>query len=519
MRPMRSVRGRRSTHLRVARPRITSTCLHVMGIAVVMVTLGMVVGGIVEWTTTNRDTHALFGAAAITFAVGALLWWITEPGGVRSRDVFAAVGWTWVSVTVLGALPYLFGGTFAVEGIDRSGQLVNALFESASGYTATGSTALTDFSVPGRGMLMYRQVTQWYGGMGVVVLTVTILPFLGVGGLDLMRAEAPGPISERLHPRVSETAKRLWATYVLLTVAVMAALVVVPGPSVYDGIAHGLTSISTGGFSPHAESIGHFDSVVVELVIMVAMVAGGVNFALHWRALTGGSGRYSDDPEFRAFMVMLAGGIAVVSAILWLDGGFALPTALRVGAFNVIALGTSSGFGVAQGAGSDGDYVTWLPSAQMILLSLMVVGACAGSTSGGIKVMRVQVLLAHSIRSVRRMQHPNAVIPVKHGPVAVREDLVSRMAGFFVVYALLVLTGMITLTVLSGDLTLSLGAVVSALGNMGTALEAAGPTGNFTDAFSEPARLVLVVYILIGRLEIFPILLMFAAPLRVIRDR
>ncbi len=519
MRVMRSGKVRKATELHADRPRVESTTLHVMGIAITAVSIGMAIGGFVEWGSTNRDTGALFWSALITFAAGIALYWSTRPGSVRSRDVFAAVGWTWVAVTGVGALPYILGGTFDVAGIDTSGQIVNAIFESASGFSCTGSTALTDFSVPGRGTLMYRQLTQWFGGMGIVVLAVAVLPFLGVGGLDLMTAEAPGPSSDRLTPRVSETAKRLWATYVLFTVAVAIALIVIPGPSVYDGIAHGLTTASTGGFSPYGSSIGHFDSVAVEIAIIVGMIVGGTNFALHWRGLLGDFTGYRNDPEFRAYGGMLVGCAAVVVGILWIDGGFAIGEALRAGIVNVVALGTSTGFGNATGSGSAGDFVTWLPAAQMILLCLFVVGASTGSTSGGIKVMRVQVLLAHSIRSIRRSQQPRAVIPVKHGSVAVREDIVSRMAGFFLIYAILVLSGIVLLAALGGGLLESIGAIIGALGNMGPALGEAGPTANFTDAFTEPGRLVLSIYMLIGRLEIFPILLMFSAPLRAMRDR
>lgn len=519
MKVMRSARVRAATELHSDRPRVESTTLHVMGIAVAAVSVAMAIGGLVEWGSTNRDTGALFWSALITFVAGIVLYSATRPGSVRARDVFAAVGWTWVAVTGFGALPYLLGGTFDVPGIDMSGQIVNSIFESASGFSCTGSTALTDFSVPGRGTLMYRQATQWYGGMGIVVLAVAVLPFLGVGGLDLMTAEAPGPASDRLTPRVSETAKRLWATYVLFTVAVAVALIIVPGPSVYDGIAHGLTTASTGGFSPHGSSVGHFDSVAVEIVIIVGMVVGGTNFALHWRGLLGDFRGYRTDPEFRTYIGMLVGCAALVVGILWLDGGFGFGEAIRAGVFNVVALGTSTGFGNATGSGSAGDFVTWLPAAQMILLFLFVVGASTGSTSGGIKVMRVQVLLAHSIRSIKRSQQPRAVIPVKHGSVGVREDIVSRMAGFFLVYAILVLTGIMLLTALGGGLTESIGAIIGALGNMGPALGEAGPTANFTDAFTEPGRIVLSIYMLIGRLEIFPILLMFAAPLRAVRDR
>ncbi|MEO0605485.1 MAG: potassium transporter TrkG, partial [Myxococcota bacterium] len=243
----RKAEVRKATELSVVRARVESTTLHVMGIAVAAISVGMFIGGLVEWGSTDRDTAALFVSGAIALVFGAGLWWVTVPSTVRARDVFSAVGWTWLAVTLVGAVPYLLGGTFDVAGIDRSGQFVNAIFESASGYSCTGSTALTDFEHPGRGMMMYRQITQWYGGMGIVVLAVAVLPFLGVGGLDLMSAEAPGPSGDRLTPRVSETAKRLWATYALFTVAVAVALLVIPGPSLYDGIAHALTTASTGG--------------------------------------------------------------------------------------------------------------------------------------------------------------------------------------------------------------------------------------------------------------------------------
>jgi len=519
MRATRLLGVRRATELYHGRGGIRSTALHVMGIALAFVAMGMFITALLEWGSTNRDTSALFWSGVICLALGVGLWWATQPGNVRSRDVFAAVGWTWIVVTFIGALPYIFAGTFAIDGVGFVEQVVNSIFESASGYSCTGSTALTNFDRPGRGLLMYRQATQWYGGMGIVVLAVAVLPFLGVGGLDLMTAEAPGPSSDRLTPRVSETAKRLWATYVLLTVAVALVLFALPGTSLYDGVAHGLTTASTGGFSPYSESIGYFDSVAVEIVIIIGMIIGGTNFAHHWRALRGHPGEYGKDPEFRGYILILAAASVVVVGFIWLDGGLGIGSALRAGIFNVVALGTSTGFGNATGSGSAGDFVLWVPAAQMVLLFLMITGACTGSTSGGIKVMRVQVLITHSIRSIKRDQHPRAVIPVKHGPHAVAEDIVSRMAGFFLLYLLLVLTGVVVVTALGGGFLESIAAVIGSLGNMGPALGEAGPTASFSTAFSQPARLVLALLMLIGRLEIFPMVLMFAAPIRAIRDR
>ena len=517
--PVRKTAIRRATEMSFGQAKIESTTLHVMGIAVAAISLGMFIGALVEWGSTNRDTAALLISGTLALVAGGLLWWVTVPGTVRARDVFSAVGWTWLVVTLVGAVPYLLGGTFDVPGIDRSGQFVNAIFESASGYSATGSTSLTDFEHPGRGMMMHRQITQWYGGMGMVVIAVAVLPFLGVGGMDLMSAEAPGPSGDRLTPRVSETAKRLWFTYVLFTVGVSVTLIAIPGPSVYDAIAHGLTTIATGGFSPHADSIGTFDSGAVELAIIVGMVLGGTNFALHWRAVTDDRLAYWRDPEFRTYLKLLIGASVLVVGLLWLDAGLGITEAIRAGVFNVVAIATSTGYGSAQGAGSSGDFALWVPAAQFVLLFLMVVGSSSGSTAGGLKVMRLQILLAHSIRSVRRSQQPHAVMPVKHGKAAVNENIVSRMTGFFLLYLLLVLAGIVGLAALGNGLLESISGTIGALGNTGPALGQAGPTANFTEAFNEPGRLVLSLYMLIGRLEIFPILLMFAAPLRAVRDR
>ena len=496
-----------------------NTALHVMGLALAFIALGMIICAVIELASSNRDGGALLVSAVLTGVVGGVLWLRTVAGSVRTRDVFAAVGWTWVAMTLFGALPYVIAGTFATPGVGFSEQLVNSIFEAASGFSCTGSTSLVDFDRPGRGLLMYRQATQWYGGMGIVVLAVTVLPYLGVGGLDLIAAEAPGPTSDRLTPRVSETARRLWVIYIAFTLVVAVALFAVPGPSLYDGIAHALTTTSTGGFSPYSSSIGHYNSALVEIVIIAGMLYGGTNFALHWRAARGDLGVYGRDPEVRNYAGLIVVAAAVVVAVLWLDDGFGATAAIRAGVFNVVSLGTSTGFGNATEPGSAGDFVLWAPAAQMVILGLFVVGACTGSTSGGIKVMRVRVLASHAVRSIRRSQQPRAVIPVKHGSAAVPEDVVARMAGFFLLYVLLVCVGVIFLTALGGGFEESVGATISMLGNMGPALGEAGPTASFSDAFTQPARLVLAVLMLVGRLEIFPILLMFAAPVRAVGDR
>ncbi|MCE2512926.1 MAG: TrkH family potassium uptake protein [Acidimicrobiia bacterium] len=488
--------------------KFSSTTLHVTGIALVAVSVGLLACTLLEVLTTGRDTAALALSTLLAGTAGAVLWYLTRPGTVGKRQIFATVAWTWVLTTGVGAVPYVLAGTFATGGAGFVEQVVNSVFESASGFSCTGSTVMADFDNAGRGLMMYRQLTQWYGGMGVVVLAVSVLPFLGVGGLDLISAEAPGPNSDRLTPRVSETARRLWIVYAGFTALAAVALFAADGfSSVYDAVAHAFTVASTGGFSVYPDSIGHYGSVAVETVVIVFMILGGASFTLHWRAVATRRLPHCHNSEFRAYLLLLGLCSAAVAALLWATGGLSPGSSLRAGVFNAVSLGTSTGFGNASGPGSAGDYVAWVAGAQLVLLLLMVVGGCTGSTAGGIKVMRMQVLAVVMVRSLRQAQAPRAVIPVRFGRDLITEGVVSQVAGFFLLHFLLVIGGLLVVTALGGELETSLGAVVSALGNMGPALGEAGPTANYADAFSQPARLSLALLMIIGRLEILPILL------------
>ena len=490
------------------RGRFRSTTVHVVGIALGAVSLGMLACALLEAATSRRDTAALAASALVVGAAGGLLWYSSQPGEVRKRQIFATVAWTWILTTVAGALPFILAGTFATPGTDLVEQLVNSVFESASGFSASGSTVLADFESPGRGLMMYRQLTHWYGGMGVVVLAVAVLPFLGVGGLELISAEAPGTTSDRLTPRVNETARHLWLVYIGFTACAAAAFFAADGfSSIYDAVAHAFTVAATGGFSVHADSIGHYDSVAVETVAIVCMILGATSFSLHWRAVTTRSLPYYRNSEFRSYLLLLGGAATVIVLIIWLENGLALGTSIRAAVFTVVSLGTSTGLSNATGPGSPADYVTWVAGAQLVLLVLMVVGGCAGSTAGGIKVMRMRVLGLSVLRTVRHTQTPRAVIPIRLGRDTISETVVARVAGFFLLHFMLVIGGVVVVTALEGDFVSALGAVLSALGNMGPALNEAGPTSNYAVAFSQPARLVLALLMVIGRLEIFPILL------------
>ncbi len=486
----------------VRRRRFVNTPLHMSGIALLFVAAGMLVSLGVEVVDGGAEIDALVVSTLVTAVAGAALWRTTAvPDNVTTAAAFAAVSWTWVLVSLFGGLPYVFAGLF--EHLD------DALFESVAGFTATGSTVLAPIEGNSAGILFWRQMTQWYGGIGMIVLAVAVLPFLGVGGLELLRAESPGPDSDRITPRVNSAAKRLFSVYAGLTLATVVALLVV-GMSPYDAVAHAFTAVSTGGFSPYDASIAHFASFAVELVLIGAMVAGAIHFTLHWRAVHGEPAAYWRMSEFRVFIGLLAFGIAVTTALNVADG-MTLGRAVRDSAFIVVSIATTTGFGTA-------DYALWVPAIQLLLVFMMISGAMTGSTSGAAKLLRFQVLVKYVARELRRARHPRGVFAVRHDGGAISERIVGVIAGFLILYLMILLVGTITLSALGTDLTTSFGAAATAMGGVGPGLGEAGPTSNFL-VFSRPARLVLDGLMLLGRLELFPMLLMFVAPTQALARR
>ena len=489
--------------------RITSTTVHIVGVALLFTAAGMLLSAGVDVLAGGDGVEALLGSAALTAIVGAAAWRGSRiPARIRPGSVFAAVSAAWVAMSVAGALPFSFSGLLPA--------FDDALFESVSGFTCTGSTVLTgeDFAEGSPGVMWWRQLTQWFGGMGIIVLAVAVLPFIGVGGLELISAEAPGPSSDRLAPRVSETAKRLWLVYLGFTVLSTAALLVV-GLSLYDASAHALALVSTGGFSPNADSIGAYDSVAVELVVVVGMVIGGASFTLHYQAVRGRLSAYWRNAELRLYLFGIAAASVIVSVIL-AAGGQGLGAAARDALFNVVTLATSCGFGNAQGAGSPGDFVLWAGAAQVILFSFMWSGGMTGSTSGGMKILRVQVMGRLAWREMVRARRVRSVRPIMQGADSVDEGTVSRIAGFVLLYFVIAVGAALVLTFAGTDIVTSLSGAVSAMGNMGPALGEAGPASNFL-VFPRGSRMLLAVLMLVGRLEVFPMMLVAVALVRRLR--
>ncbi|MYC58511.1 MAG: TrkH family potassium uptake protein [Acidimicrobiia bacterium] len=482
---------------------VTSSVSFVVGLGLLFLAPGMIVATLVEWgsSTSHNETALGMGAAATLLAGAGLVVFTRLEPDMSPATVFATVAWTWVGSSLFGALPFWFSGEF--------GSFDNALFESVSGYTATGSTILSQIEGVGRGVLMWRQIIQWYGGMGMVVLAVTILPFLGVGGLSLISAETPGPMSSRLAPQVSSTARRLWALYGGFTIAVAVALKLA-GLSLYDATAHAFTTASTGGFSPYNASIGHFNNLAVEVIIIVGMLACGISFTLHWRAITGSPRAYGESSEFRFYLLAILLTALVAASLNWLNDISNFVTSLRNGLFNAVTLGTSTGFSNASGSNTSGDFAVWTAGAQSLLLPLMVMGGMTGSTAGGLKVLRAQVMAKYMRVGLLRVKHPHVVARVKLGSRALSESVLQRVAGLVALYAFTAFAGTLVLSMLGQDLITSSSGTISALGNMGPALGEAGPTSNFL-VFTRPSRVVLMLLMLIGRLEFFAILLVVIA--------
>lgn len=489
--------------------RRTSLTAHLAGVTLLFLAPGMLVSAAVEAGAGGEEVASLVVSAAIVGSVGAVVWRSTViPERLTATASLAAVAITWVTASVGGALPFVLADTFPV--------LDDALFESISGFTGTGSTVLSPIEGTSRGILFWRSMTQWYGGMGMVVLAVSVLPFLGIGGMDLMRAESPGPSSDRLAPRVSETARRLWVVYGGFTVLSAVALMVV-GMSLYDAVVHAFTVVSTGGLSPYNDSIGHFDSVSVEAVIVVLMLIGGTSFALHWEAVTGHPGAYLRSPMFRVYMSVFAIGCVIITLLLVTDD-FTLGASIRAAVFNVATLVTSTGYGTS-------DFTLWVPAAQLVLLAIMIGGGMAGSTAGGMKLVRLRLAFGIVVRELRRVRHPHAVLPVRIGSSPTPDPIVARVAGYVALFVFILIVGTVVLSLLGADLVTAAGGAVTTMSNMGPGLGEAGPASNFL-VFSRPARGVLMLLMVVGRLEIIPVMVLagllvrpLSEPARAVRRR
>jgi len=410
---------------------------------------------------------------------------------IRHREAFAIVSLGWLVVAFFGTIPFLLAGTFS--------SFIDAYFESMSGFTATGATVLTNIESQSHGILFWRNFTQWLGGMGIIVLGIAILPKLAVGGRQLMAAEFPGPLPERLKPRIAETAKIIWGIYLLFSFSEV-LLLKLTGLSLFDSVIHTFSTMATGGFSSHTLNIGFFNHPGAETVITCFMFLAGGNFALYYYFLKGNPRRLFKDSEFRFYSFVMIAAILLVTFNLWGGTYKSIWSSFRYAAFQVVSINTTTGF-------TTQDFDLWPPLSRGILLLLMFIGGCAGGTAGAIKNMRILILLKKGYQELLRLVHPRAVIPVRLGDRPVEEAVIAGITGFFILYILVFLVSSLILMKLGLDMISSVAATAATMGTVGPGLGLVGASQNY--AFLPPlAKAILCLNMLLGRLEIYTVLIL-----------
>ncbi len=432
------------------------------------------------------------GALAAGFAL--VLGWLTRgPVNLSRRDGFGVVTFGWLTVTVFGSLPYLFSGVISHP--------VSALFETMSGFTTTGASVLSDLESIPRSIHFWRALTNWFGGMGVLVLCVAILPFLGVGGMQIFRAEMPGPSKDRLTPRITTTAKLLWGVYLLLSVAEALLLRFVGGMGWFDAVCHTFTTMATGGFSTRSASIGAFDSAAVDWIVTFFMFLAGINFSLHYRALTGRPGYYLRDAEFRFYALLLLIVIGVVTANIYAAGLAPLGDSIRQAAFTTVSIVTTTGFATA-------DFDQWPEAVRILLVGMMFFGGCAGSTGGSMKIVRVYIIVKMMVREIKVFMRPSAVIQPKLGGKPIEPVIIAHICAFFAIFVLVFALGSFIMTFFTPNLETAATSVIATLGNIGPGLNAVGATQNYA-AIPPVGQAFLTFLMLLGRLELYTVLILF----------
>lgn len=470
--------------------------VHIIGLILIALSGGLLLAAFVALGYGEGDFAPLGGTAAATLVVGLTARSLTRlEEDLSIREGYAVVSLSWLAIGIAGAVPYLATGVIASP--------IAALFESLSGFTTTGATVFSDIEALPRGILFWRSLTQWIGGMGIIVLGIAILPYLGVGGMQLFRAEVPGPTPERLQPRIAQTAKVLWYVYAGLT-CTQVLLFLLGGMPPYEAVLHALTTLSTGGFSPRDASLAAYESAYIHYVTIGFMYLAGVNFALHYRALIGQPQRFLADSEWKFFTVVLAlATLFVFVNIVFTPryGALGVERAFRDALFQVVAIGTTTGF-------ASFDYALWPAATQLLLLLLMFMGGMAGSTAGGMKAIRVYVLVRHSLTELRHSLHPRGVLVTRVGRRALKTGELLTILAFILIFFALFAAGVLALTALGIDIVTSIGAAASALGNIGPGLGRVGPVENYGWMGDAPLAL-LAFLMLVGRLELFTVLLLF----------
>jgi trk system potassium uptake protein TrkH len=437
---------------------------------------------------------ALFISLLVTCGFGGIVFLFTrghQDFYLSHRDGMAIVTLGWVAAGLAATLPYLISGAIPT--------FTESFFESMSGFTTTGSSILTDIEQLPPAILFWRSQTQWLGGMGIIVLSIAILPFLGIGGMELYKAEIPSPVVDKLTPRISNTAKLLWKIYIVMTVSQI-LLLLFGGMSLYDSICHSFTTMPTGGFSPKNASVGHYQSIYIDFIILIFMFLAGINFSLHYKLVKGHPKQFFRDPELRVYLCILGAFILVVFTDVYGTIYPRILDAFRYASFQVVSIITTTGFVTA-------DYEKWPAFSQQILLLCMFLGSMAGSTGGGIKIMRIILLAKHCYMEIFRIIHPHATTTVKLGQTPVSQTIMRSIWGFFLLYIGIFIVGTMAMAALGLDMISAFSSVATCLGNVGPGLGSIGPMDNFA-GIPVIGKWILIFCMLLGRLEIYTIIVL-----------
>lgn len=465
----------------------------------------MLVAALVSLLYKDGATLDITLASIITMFLGMLLMFTTRKHKkeVQRKEGYIIVTFGWIVMSLSGMLPYLFSG--AIPGV------TNAFFETISGYTTTGASIVDDIEALPEGILLWRSLTHWIGGMGIIVLAIAILPLLGIGGMQLFAAEAPGPSADKLHPRITDTAKRLWLIYVGYTAA-ETLLLSVAGMSFFDAINHALATLSTGGFSTKNASVAYWnDTPAIQYIIIFFMFLAGSNFVLSYFAFKGKVQRVLKDEEFKFYGGFILLFTILTAIVIYFQANVPVSdlhpmvlgeweSSIRHALFQVIAIITTTGFVTA-------DFTSWTPFLTIFFFGLFFLGGSAGSTAGGIKVMRHLLIIKNGILEFKRTLHPNAIIPVRYNDKTVKENIVYNIIAFFVLYMLLFIIGALVLGFLGLDFESAIGGAASSLGNVGPALGSLNPVSNF-NSLPDAGKWWCGFLMLAGRLELFTVLIL-----------
>ena len=443
----------------------------------------------------GQQWQPLLTAGLITLGAGGVPWLLTRSQTdkeLRSRDGYLVVTLGWLLMSFSGSLPYVLSGAIPTY--------PDAFFESMSGFTTTGATILADIEAVPKGILFWRSLTQWIGGMGIIVLAVAILPILGIGGMQLFQSEAPGISPDKLKPRIRDTAKRLWVIYISLTLT-ETVLLMVGGMSFYDAINHGLTTMATGGFSPKNASIAYYESPYLQYVITVFMFLAGTSFSLTYFMLKGKLSKVWANEEFRYYVALVLLVTLITTLGIYGATDEAWEPAFRHAIFQVISILSTTGYITA-------DYTAWAPLLTTLFVVLMFIGASAGSTAGGVKIVRHVILLKNSLLELKRQIHPSAIIPVRYNGKAVTQDITFNVLAFIIIYILIFALGTLSMASTGVDFMTAVGATATSLGNIGPGIGAVGPVDNFAH-LPGAGKWILSFLMLLGRLELFTVIILF----------